>query len=74
MLHLHPVPAFHDNYIWLLHDDSGHCLITDPGDAAPVITALDDVLGNTYRRYPRESCHGSILVAIEVRGECNTVA
>lgn len=41
MLHLHPVPAFHDNYIWLLHDDSGRCLITDPGDAAPVITALD---------------------------------
>ena len=41
MLHLHPVPAFRDNYIWLLHDDSGHCLITDPGDAAPVIAALD---------------------------------
>jgi len=43
MLHVHPVPAFHDNYIWLLHDGSGHCLITDPGDAAPVIAALDDL-------------------------------
>lgn len=43
MLHLHPVPAFRDNYIWLLHDASGRCLITDPGDAAPVIAALDDL-------------------------------
>ncbi len=43
MLHLHPVPAFRDNYIWLLHDDSGRCLITDPGDADPVIAALDNL-------------------------------
>ena len=41
MLHLHPVPAFHDNYIWLIHDASGRCLITDPGDAVPVIAAMD---------------------------------
>ena len=40
MLHLHPVPAFQDNYIWLLQDGSGRCLVIDPGDAAPVIDAL----------------------------------
>ena len=40
MLHIHPIPAFRDNYIWLLYDQQGHCLITDPGDAAPVIDTL----------------------------------
>ncbi len=30
-----PIPAFADNYIWaLLH--RGHCVVVDPGDAAPV--------------------------------------
>jgi len=34
-----PLPAFEDNYLWLLHD--GHCaLVVDPGDAAPVLAAL----------------------------------
>ncbi|MFN3713028.1 MAG: hydroxyacylglutathione hydrolase [Alcanivoracaceae bacterium] len=40
MLSLLPVPAFRDNYIWLLYDASGHCLIVDPGDAAVVEAAL----------------------------------
>jgi hydroxyacylglutathione hydrolase len=31
-----PVPAFADNYIWLVHDaDSGVTAVVDPGDAAP---------------------------------------
>jgi len=35
------LPAFGDNYIWMLHD--GHqALVVDPGDAAPVIRALDE--------------------------------
>ena len=30
-----PIPAFADNYIWaLVH--RGHCVVVDPGDAAPV--------------------------------------
>ncbi len=34
-----PLPAFDDNYIWLLHD--GHkALVVDPGDAQPVLQAL----------------------------------
>jgi hydroxyacylglutathione hydrolase len=33
-----PVPAFSDNYIWLVHDgDSGETAVVDPGDAAPVL-------------------------------------
>lgn len=34
------LPAFKDNYIWMFHD-SRHAVVVDPGDAAPVETALD---------------------------------
>lgn len=34
------LPAFTDNYIWLLHDGS-RALVVDPGEAAPVQAALD---------------------------------
>lgn len=34
-----PIPAFSDNYIWLLHD--GHeALVVDPGDASPALEVL----------------------------------
>lgn len=39
-MRLQPVPAFQDNYIWLLHDEAGRALVVDPGDAAPVLAAL----------------------------------
>lgn len=35
-----PVPAFSDNYIWLLADDDGRALVVDPGEAEPVQAAL----------------------------------
>ena len=39
MLEVVPVPAFSDNYIWLVHDnDSGETAVVDPGDAVPVVT------------------------------------
>jgi hydroxyacylglutathione hydrolase len=32
------VPAFSDNYLWLVHDEeSGETAVVDPGDAAPVL-------------------------------------
>ena len=34
------LPAFTDNYIWMLHDDH-QAIVVDPGDAAPVAAALD---------------------------------
>jgi hydroxyacylglutathione hydrolase len=34
------LPAFRDNYIWLLRDDH-HAVVVDPGDAAPVLAYLD---------------------------------
>jgi hydroxyacylglutathione hydrolase len=38
MLQVVPVPAFSDNYIWLVHDESsGETAVVDPGDAAPAL-------------------------------------
>ncbi len=35
------IPAFRDNYIWVLHDaDRRHAVVVDPGDAAPVERVL----------------------------------
>jgi hydroxyacylglutathione hydrolase len=36
------VPAFADNYLWLVHDDaSGQTAVVDPGDAAPVLAEAE---------------------------------
>ena len=34
------IPAFKDNYIWLIHN-STDAIVVDPGDASPVISTLD---------------------------------
>ena len=34
-----PLPALNDNYIWMLHDGR-NALVVDPGDAQPVLAAL----------------------------------
>lgn len=39
-MHLVPLPALADNYIWLLHDDEGQALVVDPGEADVVEKAL----------------------------------
>ncbi|WP_426699786.1 hydroxyacylglutathione hydrolase [Rhodanobacter sp. Col0626] len=39
-MHLVPLPALADNYIWLLHDDEGNAIVVDPGDATVVEQAL----------------------------------
>lgn len=42
MLEVLPVPAFDDNYIWLLRQrDGSRCAVVDPGDADPVIERLE---------------------------------
>lgn len=39
-MNLTSIPALQDNYIWTLNNADGHCLIVDPGEAAPVVAAL----------------------------------
>ena len=34
-----PIPAFSDNYIWAMHDESS-CVVVDPGDAEVVLAFL----------------------------------
>ena len=42
MLEIVAVPAFSDNYIWLVHDQaSGETAAVDPGDAAPALAEVD---------------------------------
>jgi len=40
-MHLYPLPAFDDNYIWLLgQPQAGNALVIDPGQAGPVLDAF----------------------------------
>jgi hydroxyacylglutathione hydrolase len=39
-MNLIALPAFTDNYIWILHDGR-HAIAVDPGESAPVLAALD---------------------------------
>ena len=39
-MNLNSIPAFQDNYIWVLNDEAGKCIIVDPGEAAPVLNAM----------------------------------
>ncbi|MHA0917225.1 hydroxyacylglutathione hydrolase [Kosakonia cowanii] len=41
-MNLNSIPAFEDNYIWVLSEDDGRCLIVDPGEAAPVLRAIEE--------------------------------
>ena len=39
MVTIIPIPAFADNYIWLLHHE-GRAVVVDPGDATPVFEVI----------------------------------
>lgn len=39
MIQVVPIPAFKDNYLWLIHNGT-HAAVVDPGDAAPVLDYL----------------------------------
>ncbi|MBI4031493.1 MAG: hydroxyacylglutathione hydrolase [Proteobacteria bacterium] len=57
MLSIESIPAFEDNYIWLLLDGSGKTAVVDPGDAKAVERALDrrklrlDCILNTHHHW-----------------------
>lgn len=38
-MNLLPIPAFSDNYIWMIHD-AEHAVVVDPGQADPVLNML----------------------------------
>ncbi|MEY4643057.1 MAG: hypothetical protein RLZZ227_3051 [Pseudomonadota bacterium] len=42
MLHIEPVKAFNDNYLWVFNEPGGgDACVVDPGDAPPVLAYLD---------------------------------
>lgn len=65
MLTLVPLPAFDDNYIWVLHDGH-HAIAVDPGDAAPLSTFLDaqrlDLAAVLITHHHRDHTGGNILL------------
>ena len=60
-MNLISIPAFQDNYIWVLVGDDKRCIIVDPGDAAPVLQAIEEngwqpeaILLTHHHHYPQE--------------------
>lgn len=41
MLQIKSIPAFNDNYIWLIQNSDQRCAVVDPGDAKPVLEYLE---------------------------------
>ncbi len=58
-----PVPAFEDNYLWLIHDGRD-AVVVDPGDAAPVESALA-ALGLSLRAILVTHSHADHIGGIE---------
>ncbi|MCC1496402.1 hydroxyacylglutathione hydrolase [Alcanivorax sp. 1008] len=69
MLSVIAIPAFQDNYIWLIHDSAGNGVVVDPGDAAPVMAALDR-LGVTLRAILITHHHPDHTAGIDALTEC----
>ena len=43
MIRIEPIPAFADNYIWMISsDESSSAAIVDPGEASPVLSILEE--------------------------------
>ena len=39
---IYRIPAFQDNYLWLIADTGGRAAVVDPGDAGPVLRTLEE--------------------------------
>lgn len=70
MLEIVAVPAFSDNYIWLVHDPaSGETAVVDPGDAAPALAEADrrgwriGQVWNTHKHWDHTDGNGAVKAA-----------
>lgn len=61
-MNLLPLPAFSDNYVWMLYDDSA-AIVVDPGAAEPVLEALQQ-LGVTLKAILVTHHHGDHIGAV----------
>ena len=70
MLEIVPVPAFSDNYIWLVHDpDSSETAMVDPGDAAPALAEAErrgwriSQVWNTHKHWDHTNGNAAVKAA-----------
>jgi hydroxyacylglutathione hydrolase len=72
MLQIVPVPAFSDNYIWLVHDDaSGETAVVDPGDGAAALNAAQErgwTIGQVWNTHWHPDHTGGNLTIKEATG------
>jgi hydroxyacylglutathione hydrolase len=72
MLQIVPVPAFSDNYIWLVHDDaSGETAVVDPGDGAAALAAAEErgwTIGQIWNTHWHPDHTGGNLAIKEATG------
>ena len=62
-MNLLPLPAFSDNYVWMLHDEKT-AIVVDPGAAEPVLEALQH-LGVTLQVILVTHHHGDHIGGVE---------
>jgi len=65
MLEILPIPAFKDNYIWLINDGR-HAVVIDPGDAGPVIRQLNQAGLSLEAILITHHCHDHIDGVVEL--------
>ena len=72
MLEIVAVPAFSDNYLWLVHDSaSGETAVVDPGDAAPVLAEAERrgwTIGQVWNTHHHWDHTGGNLAVKEAAG------
>jgi hydroxyacylglutathione hydrolase len=68
------VPAFADNYIWLVHDEaSGETAVVDPGDAAPALREAEKrgwTIGQVWNTHWHPDHTAGNLMIKEATGAC----
>ena len=81
MLEIAAVPAFSDNYIWLVHDAaSGETAVVDPGDAAPALAEAErrgwaiTQVWNTHWHPDHTGGNAAVKAAATVSGAACTVS
>jgi len=67
-MNLIALPAFTDNYIWMLHDGA-NAIVVDPGEAAPVLQALSS-RGLRLAGILVTHHHGDHVGGLEALSEC----
>jgi hydroxyacylglutathione hydrolase len=72
MLQIVPVPAFSDNYIWLVHDDAGgETAVVDPGDGAAALAEAERrgwIIGQVWNTHWHPDHTGGNLAIKEATG------